>query len=166
MRNSALQGCSVRKAHFRFFWNFQNFRTPFPFLSTLRMYLFCSRATLIKENFTTYFFLIIFQSFRCSYFKRPLLNHLWWSLAFGRVLDCTPQSRLILKNDSTRDNFSKFSDMNSSPLKNLWSIPILVATGNICKNRLIHIRCPSGYFEKHYVQSTKLWSSILVKKTL
>ena len=86
-------------------------------------------------------------------------------MEFSRVLDCTPWSCFILKNDSTRDNSLKFLEVKLSPLKNLWWIPILVATCNICKNRLVYRRCLSGYFEK-YAQSTGLWSSISVKKTL
>ena len=64
-----------------------------------------------------------------------------------------------------QNNLIKSSVMKLSQLKNLWWIPILVATCSICKNRLVYRRCLSGYCEK-YVQSTGLWSSILVKKTL
>ena len=31
--------------------------------------------------------------------------------------------------------------------KGLWWIPVLVVTCNICKNKLIHRRCPSDYCE-------------------
>ena len=41
----------------------------------------------------------------------------------------------------------------------------MVAACNIC-NRLAHRSCPSGFCEKYHVQSTELWSSISVKKTL
>ena len=64
-----------------------------------------------------------------------------------------------------QNNLIKSSVMKLSQLKNLWWIPILVATYSICKNRLVYRRCLSGYCEK-YVQITGLWSSILVKKTL
>ena len=117
--------------------------------------------TLIKGNSTTYFFLTIFQSFWCSYFKTPSLNHLWWSLVeFWSLYTVV---LFISKNDSTRDNSLKFLEVKLSPLKSMWWIPILVATCNICKNRVIHRCCLSGYCEKYHVQSTELWSSILVK---
>ena len=41
----------------------------------------------------------------------------------------------------------------------------MVATCNICKNKVVHRCCLSGYCEK-YVPGTYLWSSILVKMTL
>ena len=105
----------------------------------------------------------MFQSFRCSYFKTPSLNHLWWSLVeFWSLYTVV---LFISKNDSTRDNSLKFLEVKLSPLKNLWWIPILVATCNICKNRLVHRRCLSGYCEKYHVQSTEFWPSILVKIT-
>ena len=108
--------------------------------------------------------LTISQSFRCSYFKTPSLNHLWWSLVeFWSLYTVV---LFILKNDSTRDNSLNFLEVKLSSLKNLWWIPILVPTCNICKNRLVHRLCLSGYCEKYLVQSTELRSSILVKKTL
>ena len=117
------------------------------------------QATLIKGNSTTYFYLTIFRSFGCSYFKTSVRE-------FSRVLDCTPQFCFVLKSNSNKDNTLKFLEVGFSPLKSLWWSPILVATSNICENRLVHRRCPSGYCEKYRVQSTKLWSSILVKTTL
>ena len=67
---------------------------------------------------------------------------------FSRVVVCRLYSCLILQSDSTSDNFLKFS-----PQKSLCWIPILIAICNICKNRLVHRHCSSGYCEK-YVQST------------
>ena len=63
-----------KKAHLRkdFFRSFQDFRTPF------------------IRNSTIYFFLTSFQSFRCSYFKTPSLNHLWWSLVEFWTVDHSP----------------------------------------------------------------------------
>ena len=98
-----------------------------------------------------------------TYFKTPSLNYLWQSLV--QFWTVHPSSCSILKNDSTSDNSLKFLEVKLSPLKNLWWYPILVATCNICKKRLVHRRYQSGYCEK-YVQSTELWSSILVKKTI
>ena len=47
-----------------------------------------------------------------------------------------------------------FLRMKLSPPKSLWWIPILVATGNIFKNRFVHRRCSSGSCEKCLVQSS------------
>ena len=43
-----------------------------------------------------------------------------------------------MKNDSTRDNSLTFFEAKLSSLKYLWWIPILLATCNIGKNRLVH----------------------------
>ena len=42
----------------------------------------------------------------------------------------------------------------------------MVATCNIFKNRFVHGRCHSGYYEKCHVQSMWLWTSNLVEKTI
>ena len=57
-------------------------------------------------------------------------------------------------------------EVKLSALKNLWWIPILVATCNICKNRLVHWCCLSGYCEKYHAQNMEFWSSVAVKKAL
>ena len=77
---------------------------------------------------------------------------------FSRVLGCRLNSCVILKSG---DNLLKFLELKLSPQKSLWWIPVLVATFNICKNRLSLRSCPSGYCEKYHVQSMSLWSSIL-----
>ena len=154
VRNSGLQGCSVREKGTlsqRFFWNFRNFRMSFPFWAL-------SECICNKMELQYIFFSDNVPKFSVQLFQNTLIK--LSVMEFSRVLDYTPWSCFILKNDSTRDNSLKF------PLKNLWWIPILIATCNICKNRLIHRRCPSGYCEMYYVQSTELWSSVLVKKTL
>ena len=51
------------------------------------------------------------------------------------------------------NNSLKLLEVKLSPLKNLWWVPILVATSNICKNSLAYRHYLSGYCEK-YAQST------------
>ena len=92
-------------------------------------------------------------------------HEIWWSLVEFWNVSYSPVC-LMLKSHSTRINFFKFLELKLSPQKSLRCIPILVATCNICKNRLAHRRYLSGYYEKYHVQSTSLWSSILVKTTL
>ena len=60
-----------KKAHFRkdFFGIFEILECPF--LSE-----HSQNVSVIKWSSTTYFFLTMFQSFRCSSFKAPLLNFL------------------------------------------------------------------------------------------
>ena len=74
-------------------------------------------------------------------------------MELNRVLGCR-LSPVTLKSHSTRESFLKFLDVKLSPQKNLSWIPILLATCNISKNRLVHRCCPSGYCEKYYVPST------------
>ena len=152
VRNSELQGGNIREKNTLsqiYFQIFRNFRTPFLSQHSRnvsvvqcgsRLQNLILQATLIKGNSTRYFYLTIFRSFRCSKFKISVME-------FSRVLDCTPQSCFVLKNNSNRDNTLKFLEVEFSPLKVLWWSPILVATSNICENRLVHRRCPSGYCE-------------------
>ena len=108
-----------------------------------------------SENFLKF----MAQLFQNTFIRSSMME-------FSRVLGCRLSSSLILKNESTREIFLKFLEVKLSPQKILWLNPISVATCNICKNRLVHRRCPSGFCKKYHVQSMKLWSSILVKKTL
>ena len=127
------------------------------------MYLQCSPVVggrlysynFIKRELHYIFFLTIFQSFRCSYFKIPSLNHMWWSLVEFWTVH-------LYKNYSSRDNFLKFLEVKLSPLKNLWWITFLVATCNICKNRLVDRRCLSGYCEIYHSN----FSAISLKRSI
>ena len=150
-RNCGLQGCCVRKKgtvslrcfFFFFFWVFEILEHPF--LSehsgqSSKYTVDCIRATLWKGKSTIYL---------------TQLKTLSWNLMeFSRVLNCKLYSCLMLKRHSTRINFLKFLEFKLSPQKSLRRIPFLVATCNICKNRLVHRRYPSGYYEKYHFQST------------
>ena len=105
----------------------------------------------MEGNSTTYFFSDNFPKFSVQLFQNTLIK--WSVMKFSRVL-------FYIKKWLHQGQF-----LEIIPSKNLWWIPILVATCNICKNRLVYRRCLSGYFEK-YVQSMESCSSILVKNTL
>ena len=72
-------------------------------------------------------------SFWCSYFKTLSWKHLQWSWQF-RLLT---KFLFSLKSNSTRDRFLIFLGMKLSSKKRLWRIPILVATYNISKSRIV-----------------------------
>ena len=132
-------------------------------MSTLRIYLQSSpvvrcRLYSCNSNERELHYIFFSGKFSVQLFQSTLIKSS--VMKFSRVLDCTSYSCFILKIDSTRDNSLKYLEVKLSPLKNLWWIPILVATCNICKLWLVHIRCLSGYCEKCHVQSTELWSSI------
>ena len=91
--------------------------------------------------------------FRKDFFEVLVLlfqNILMKSYVMGlsRVLGC---SHFILKSNSTRYNYLTFLVVKLSPQKILWWILILVANCNICKDRLVQRRFPSGYCEKCHV---------------
>ena len=116
----------------RFFWSFRNFRTSFPLWEyTLRIYLQSSpvvrcRLYSCNSNERELHYIFFSGKFSVQLFQSTLIKSS--VMKFGRVLDCTPYSCFISKNDSTRDNSLKFLEVKLSPLKNLWWIPILVAT--------------------------------------
>ena len=68
---------------------------------------------------------------------------------FIRVLHYRLESCVLIRNDPTRSNFLVPLELRLSPQKCLCWIPILAATYNISKDRLVHERCPSGYCEKY-----------------
>ena len=84
---------------------------------------------------------------------------------FSSVLGCRLSFVLIKKQLHQRYFLEIFEDGIIATKKYLM-IRFLVVTYDTSKNRLVDKRCPSGYCEKYYVQKIKLWSSILVKRTL
>ena len=93
-----------------------------------------------------------FSKFLVQLFQTLSWKHLWWSWQF-RLLT---KFLSLLKNDSTRDSFLTFLEMKLSSKKRLWMIPILVATYNISKSRMVQRRCPSAYCGKCQVRNTSL----------
>ena len=167
-RRHWVAGCRVvaleKKRQFRkdFFYNFKILEHPFlsehfqnvSISSVVRQQVVdCICATLLKKNSTTYVFLTIFQSFLAQLFQNIFMRSSVTELS--RVLGCRLQSCLVLKSDSTRDNFLKLLEVELSPQKSLGWIPILVATSNIYKKRLARRRCLSGYYEKYHIKTTQ-----------
>ena len=98
---------------------------------------------------------VLLQLFQSTLMKRSMTE-------FGSVLrPFLPV--FLLKIDFNRDNLLKFLEMRLCP-KSLQWIPILVASNNISKNRLVHRRYPSVHFDKYQVRNTCLRSFILQKK--
>ena len=62
-------------------------------------------------------------------------------MAFSRVLGCRLWSCFILKSDSNRGNSLKILRVLLFPQKSMGWILIVVATRNICENRLVHRHC-------------------------
>ena len=85
-----------------------------------------------------------FPSFWCSFFKTLSWKHLWWSWQFR----LSTKFLSSLKSNSTRNSFLTFLEMKLSSKKRLWMIPIVVATYNISKSRMVQRRCPSAYCGK------------------
>ena len=126
--------------------NLENFRALFP-LWTLPECI-CSTVfdplvdcrmhscNCIKRKLHYIHFSGTFPKFSAQLFQISLMKS---SVAeFSTVLGGRLLFRVILKSESTRDNFSKFLYVKLSPQKSLWWISILVATSNIFKNRLVH----------------------------
>ena len=73
----------------------------------------CIPATVLKGNSTAYIFLIILQKFSAQLFQITLIKSS--TAQFRRALGSRLQSCVILKRDSTWDNFLKFLQVNLSP---------------------------------------------------
>ena len=113
-----------KKAHFpKDFLEFAKFQNTLLFLSTLRMYVQCSRVVGCKlyscnsnkRELHYIFFSDNFRKFLMQPFQNTLINSS--VMEFSRVLDQTPQSWFIFKDDSTKDNSLTFLDPKLSLLK-------------------------------------------------
>ena len=85
VRTSGLQGCSV----FGIFEILEHLLLS-KHIQTVSVVQCCIRATLIIGNSTTCDILIILQSFRRSFFKTLLWNHLWQTLVEFWAADYSP----------------------------------------------------------------------------
>ena len=122
VRNCELQACDVRGKGTvlqRFFWNFQTFSTTFSFehfqkivcsdvfssIVRCRLYL-CICIWREQHKGAAWVSLDNFIFFWCSCFETPSWNNLWQNLIEVWTVDYSLV--LLLKSDSTRDNFLKF----------------------------------------------------------
>ena len=125
VRNSGLQGCSVREKSTlsqRFFQEFSKFQNTLYFLTTLRMYLQCSPVVgyrLYSRNSNKRELHYIFFSLNLPKFSVQLFQN---TLIKSSVMESSGLYTVvlfILKNDSARNNSLTFLQVKLSPLKNL-----------------------------------------------
>ena len=94
------------------------------------------------------FFSENFSKFSMQLFQKTLIKSS--VMGFSRVLDCTPIVLFYIKKWLHQGQFLEIFRGEIIPTKISVMDYFLVATCNICKNRLVHRHCLSGYCEIYH----------------